>query len=72
MGVKTEELTTKVDSLKDKLSKYKAVEEDLGSKHNDNENIIEISSICNQEEFRKVYEPEIAKQPVITKKRNGH
>ena len=72
LGMRVEELTTEVDSLKEKLSKYEVVEEDQGSEYFDNEDFIEISGICNQEEFPEVSVPKIVKQPVITNKRNRH
>ena len=58
--------------MKEKLSKYEVVEEDQVSEYIDNEDLIEISGICNQEEFLKVPVPEIVEQTVITKKRNRH
>ena len=69
LGMRVEEVTTEVDSLKEKLSKYQAAE-DQGSEYFDNENFIETSGISNQEEFPEVFVPELVKQPVITKKRN--
>ena len=72
LGMSVEELTTEVDSLKEKLRKYEVGKEDQGCEYFDNEDFIEISCICNQEEFPEVPVPEIVKQPVITTKRNRY
>ena len=72
LGMRVEELTTEVDSLKKKLSKYEAAEEDQRCEYFNNEDFIEISGIYNQEEFPEVFVPELVKQPVITNKRNRH
>ena len=72
LGMRIEELTTEVESLKEKLSKYEVVKEDQGSEYFDNKDLIEISGIYYQEEFPEVPVPEIVKQPVITRKRNRH
>ena len=55
--MRVEELTNDVDSLKEKLSKYDVAQEDKGSEYFDNEEFIEISGICKQEEFSEVFVP---------------
>ena len=71
LGARVEELTTEVESLKRKLGKYEVVGEDQETEYYDKDDYIEISGICNQEEFPEVNVPEIT-EPIISKKRNGH